>query len=166
MVTGMLSAKTELGKVAAKVATARMVVFIVGFVCGNDFLAERIHVSSGFGAGDIRFKIWRLGPVILGCVNNHCHNFPTPNPKDRPIKTLALDLGKFNTMCCFFDSKTRKHTFLNATTDRGYLAKVFIKHKLDLVVMVACGPSGWINDLAASQGLKTLVCSTNEDACL
>jgi transposase len=80
------------------------------------------------------------------------------------VKILALDLGKFNTMCCFFDSKTRKHTFLNATTDRHYLTTIFKKHKVDLVVMEACGPSGWINDLAASLGLKTLVCSTNEDA--
>ncbi|MCA9195255.1 MAG: transposase [Planctomycetales bacterium] len=80
------------------------------------------------------------------------------------MKILALDLGKFNTMCCFFDSKTRKHSFLNATTDRHYLATVFKKHKIDLVVMEACGPSGWINDLAQSYGLKTLVCSTNEDA--
>lgn len=80
------------------------------------------------------------------------------------MKILALDLGKFNTMCCFFDTKTRKHTFLNATTDRSYLTTVFKKHKVDLVVMEACGPSGWINDLAASLGLKTLVCSTNEDA--
>jgi hypothetical protein len=45
------------------------------------------------------------------------------------MKILALDLGKFNTMCCFFDSKTRKHSFLNATTDRHYLSTVFKKHK-------------------------------------
>ena len=80
------------------------------------------------------------------------------------MKILALDLGKFNTMCCFFDSKTRKHTFLNAITDRHYLETVFKKHKIDLLVMEACGPSGWINDLAQSLGLKTLVCSTNEEA--
>ena len=30
--------------------------------------------------------------------------------------------------------------------------------------MEACGPSGWINDLAQSLGLTTLVCSTNEEA--
>ncbi len=80
------------------------------------------------------------------------------------MKILALDLGKFNTMCCFFDTKTRKHTFLNAATDRNYLETVFKKHKIDLVAMEACGPSGWINDLAISCGLKTIVCSTNEDA--
>jgi len=67
-------------------------------------------------------------------------------------------------MCCFFDTKTRKHSFLNAATERNYLNTLFKKHKVDLVVMEACGPSGWINDLAISHGLKTLVCSTNEDA--
>ncbi len=30
--------------------------------------------------------------------------------------------------------------------------------------MEACGPSGWINDLAQTLGHKTIVCSTNEDA--
>jgi hypothetical protein len=53
------------------------------------------------------------------------------------MKILALDLGKFNTMCCFFDSKTRKHQFLSATTDRQYLATVMKQHKIDLVVMEA-----------------------------
>jgi transposase len=77
---------------------------------------------------------------------------------------LALDLGKFNTMCCFFDTETRTPEFLNALTDRDYLHKVFQSRRIDLVVMEACGPSGWINDLAVGLGLKTLVCSTNEDA--
>ena len=69
------------------------------------------------------------------------------------MKILALDLGKFNTMCCFFDTKTRKYEFLTAATERSYLTTVFKKHKIDLVVMEACGPSGWINDLALSLGL-------------
>jgi len=80
------------------------------------------------------------------------------------MNILALDLGKFNTMCCFFNTRTRKHEFLNAATERKYLATVFSRHKIDLVVMEACGPSGWVSDLARSLGHKTLVCSTNEDA--
>ena len=75
-----------------------------------------------------------------------------------------MTLGKSNAMCCFFDTETRKHTFLNAATDRNYLTTVFNKHKIDLVVMEACGPTGLIDDLAISLGLKTLVCSTNVDA--
>ena len=58
------------------------------------------------------------------------------------MKILALDLGKFNTMCCFFDSDSRKHSLLNAATERNYLASIFQEHKVDLVVMEACGPFG------------------------
>jgi hypothetical protein len=53
-------------------------------------------------------------------------------------------------MCCFFDTKTRKYSFLKATTERNYLNTLFKSHKIDLVVMKACGPSGWIDDLAAA----------------
>ncbi len=67
-------------------------------------------------------------------------------------------------MCCFFDTKSRKTQLLTAATSRNYLSNIFKNHKVDLVVMEACGPSGWINDLAISHGLRTLVCSTNEDA--
>jgi transposase len=80
------------------------------------------------------------------------------------MKILALDLGKFNTTCCFFDTKTRKPQFFTAPTGREHLATVFKNNKADLVVMEACGPSGWINDLAKSLGCSTLVCSTNEEA--
>jgi hypothetical protein len=64
------------------------------------------------------------------------------------MKTLALDLGKFNTMACFFDTKTRTYSFHLASTDRNYQKTLFEMHPVDLVVMGACGPSGWILDLA------------------
>ena len=80
------------------------------------------------------------------------------------MKILALDLGKFNSVLCFFDSKTRKTKFLTSTTKQEPLQQVFADCDADLVVMEACGPSGWINDLAQKHGLKTLVCSTNEEA--
>ena len=53
------------------------------------------------------------------------------------MKILALDLGKFNTMCCLFDSKTRKHQFFAVTTTRTYLTTIFKTYKSDLVVMEA-----------------------------
>jgi len=81
------------------------------------------------------------------------------------MKILPLDLGNFNTMCCFFDTKNRKYSFQNTTTYRNYLEAVFKNHKINLFVMDACSPSDWINDPAISHDLKTLVCSSNEDAC-
>ncbi len=80
------------------------------------------------------------------------------------MKILALDLGKFNSVCCLFDSKTRKTNFVTTPTTREHFAVIFKETKADLVVMEACGPSGWINDLAQHHGHETLVCSTNEEA--
>jgi len=80
------------------------------------------------------------------------------------MNILAIDLGKYNSMCCFFDTETQKHTFLNAATTRSYLTSVLKNHQIDLVVMEACGPSGWIRDLCQEHSLETLVCSTNEEA--
>ena len=80
------------------------------------------------------------------------------------MNILAIDLGKFNSMCCFFETDTQKYRFQAVATTRQYLTAVFKNHKIDLVVMEACGPSGWINDLCLELGLKTLVCSTNDEA--
>ncbi len=67
-------------------------------------------------------------------------------------------------MCCFFDTRTQEYRFQTVATTRHYLTAVFKNHKIDLVVMEACGPSGWINDLCQEFGLKTLICSTNDEA--
>jgi len=80
------------------------------------------------------------------------------------VKILALDLGKFNSVACYFSSKSRRSKFLTTPTTRKHLDVIFSDCDADLVVMEACGPSGWINDLAQQHGLKTLVCSTNEEA--
>ena len=60
---------------------------------------------------------------------------------------LAIDLGKFNSMCCFFDTETQEYWFWTAATTRFYLTSVFQSNQIDLVVMEACGPSSWVSDL-------------------
>ena len=77
---------------------------------------------------------------------------------------LAIDLGKFNSMCCFWDTRTQQHRFQAAATRRDYLTSVLVNHEIDLVVMEACGPSGWVSDPCAEHGIRTVVCSTNEAA--
>ena len=79
---------------------------------------------------------------------------------------LAIDLGKFNSMCCFYNTKTRKYSFWNAATTRPYMEKLLQGHAIDRVVMEACGPSGWMHDLCQELKLETVVCSTNEQAWL
>lgn len=36
------------------------------------------------------------------------------------MNILALDLGKFNTERCFFNTKTRQHEFLSPGSSNGY----------------------------------------------
>jgi transposase len=80
------------------------------------------------------------------------------------MKILAIDLGKFNSVCCFYNTKTRRAKFLATPTTREHFKNIFEDCGAEQVVMEACGPSGWINDLAQAFGLCTLVCSTNEEA--
>ena len=80
------------------------------------------------------------------------------------MNILAIDLGKFNSMCCFFNTETRNYSFWPATTSRSYMESLMKGAAIDRVVMEACGPSGWMHDLCQELKLETLVCSTNEEA--
>ena len=77
---------------------------------------------------------------------------------------LAIDLGKFNSMCCYFDAAAGEHRFQAAATTREYFESILNNHEIDLVVMEACSCSGWVSDLCRQRGLQTLVCSTHEEA--
>ncbi|QDT08230.1 transposase [Stieleria marina] len=77
---------------------------------------------------------------------------------------LAMDLGKFNTVCCLYDTVNRKYSFETIATKRSHVEHVLQTHRADLIVMEACGPSGWISDVCRAQGIKTIVCSTNDEA--
>lgn len=77
---------------------------------------------------------------------------------------LSMDLGKFNTVCCLYDTRNRKYSFQTIATKRSHIDHLLESHPADLVVMEACGPSGWISDVCKRRGLKTIVCSTNDEA--
>ena len=84
---------------------------------------------------------------------------------------LSMDLGKFNTVCCLFDTDTKQARFETIATKRSHVDSLldnplgpFGDIKPDLVVMEACGPSGWISDVCRGRGLQTVVCSTNDEA--
>ena len=65
------------------------------------------------------------------------------------MKILALDLCKFNSVSCIFDSATRKSRFATIATEREQLARLFRKCKADLGGMEAGGPSRSMHDLVA-----------------
>ena len=83
---------------------------------------------------------------------------------NRSASILAIDLGKFNSMCCFYEPSSGEATFQTVPTDREYLRTFLRAQDVGIVVFEACGPSGWLSDLCDELKIKTLVCSTNEEA--
>ena len=47
------------------------------------------------------------------------------------MNILAIDLGKFNSMCCFFNTKTQQYSFWPAATTRRYLRTVLEEFPAD-----------------------------------
>ena len=82
------------------------------------------------------------------------------------MNIIAIDLGKFNSMVCFYESGTQKHRFATATTEKSYFRSLLSNHPVDLVVVEACGPSGWVNDVCLELKIPIIVCSTHEEAWL
>ena len=79
---------------------------------------------------------------------------------------MAIDLGKFKSMVCLYNTDNQEHMFATVATERGYFETVFKHMSPDLVVVEACGPSGWVGDLCQELGLKYIACSTHQDAWL
>ncbi|MEM8671965.1 MAG: IS110 family transposase [Planctomycetota bacterium] len=77
---------------------------------------------------------------------------------------LSMDLDKFNTVCCFYDTERQKYRFETIATKRSHVDHLLDTCDPDLVVMEACGPSGWVSDVCKQRGLKTIVCSTHDEA--
>lgn len=80
------------------------------------------------------------------------------------MMTLAIDLGKFTSVACFFNTTTQEHHFETIPTQKLAIEQLLATPGIDQVVMEACGPSGWIHDICQEKKLPTIVCSTNEEA--
>lgn len=80
------------------------------------------------------------------------------------MMTLAIDLGKFTSVACFFDTSNQQHRFETIQTQKSHIEHLLATQSIDQVAMEACGPSGWIHDICQEKNLPTIVCSTNEEA--
>lgn len=87
-----------------------------------------------------------------------------PKPKDKQIMIMAFDLGKFNSVMCLYNTNTKEMAIETVGTERDYISNLITLYQPDLVVVEACGPSGWISDLCGELEIPIIVCSTNEEA--
>jgi transposase len=80
------------------------------------------------------------------------------------MKILALDLGKFKSVSCFFDTQQQTTEYWTLSTDRPYLSTVLQKYQPELVVIEACSIAAWVHDLCRELGFRILVCNPNQEA--
>jgi transposase len=80
------------------------------------------------------------------------------------MKILALDLGKFKSVSCCFDTEQLTTEYWTLSTDRCYLTKVLRNYQPQLVVIEACSIAAWVHDLCRELGFEILVCNPNQEA--
>src|ERR1043166_2882948 len=103
--------------------------------------------------------------------NVHCNEFGlcrlTQNltRREYPVmKIFALDLGKYKTVGCDYESESGAHQFKRGCTTPAGLAKMVQEVKPDRVVIEVCSIAGWVCDLLWGLGIEVQVANTSDDA--
>lgn len=73
---------------------------------------------------------------------------------------LAIDLGKFNSVFCWFDPNTGEVDFRTAKTTPDAVRAELLRKAVDQVVIEACSQAGWVHDLCGELGLPCAVANT------
>src|SRR5947209_2912192 len=74
---------------------------------------------------------------------------------------LAIDLGKFNSVLCWYEPATRAAASRAAKTTPEELRRELARRPVAQVVFEACSQAGWVHDLCEQLPLPAPVANTN-----
>jgi transposase len=77
---------------------------------------------------------------------------------------LAVDLGKYNSVLCWYEPDSRAATFGSVRTTPDELRRELTRRPVAGVVFEACSQAGWLHDLCDALRLPAIVASTAGDA--
>lgn len=77
---------------------------------------------------------------------------------------LGLDLGKFKSLACVYDTDTTASRFATVATDPGQLRKFLQAERPGLVVFETCTVAGWVADVCGELGLDFVVANPMHEA--
>jgi transposase len=80
------------------------------------------------------------------------------------MKILALDLGKYKTVGCAYESESGAHQFQRTFTAPADLRRLVQEVKPDRVVIEVCSIAGWVCDLMGQLGIEVQAANTSDDA--
>jgi len=84
-------------------------------------------------------------------------------------RILALDLGKFNSVCCLYDPRSAQHRFISLPTSPQAVHDLLVEQAGEdpaatLVVFETCDCCGWVHDLATGLGFAVAVANPSHEA--
>ena len=80
------------------------------------------------------------------------------------MNTLALDLGKYNTVFCDYNSVNGEHGFGKVKTTPQTIHDLIVEKEPQTVVLEVCSIAGWVVDIARALGKETETANTTHDA--
>lgn len=80
------------------------------------------------------------------------------------MKILAIDLGKFNSVACLFDTTTHHSEFETFATQQLTFEWILNQTQPDQVVIETCSISGWVHDLIQQLGYPVVVANPSAEA--
>lgn len=73
---------------------------------------------------------------------------------------LAIDLGKYNSVLCWFDPTTGEVAFRSAKTNPDTFRRELTRQPVECVVVEASSPAGWVHDLCETLTIPCHVANT------
>lgn len=80
------------------------------------------------------------------------------------MKILALDLGKFKSVACVFNTDVTTERYVKVATTAKAIHDLVVDEEPDRVVLEICSMTGWVVDLLRGLGIEPEVASTNGEA--
>lgn len=77
---------------------------------------------------------------------------------------LAIDLGKFKSVACDYDTATRQHTFTTIPTTPAAVHDLVVERSPDRIVIEVGSQAGWVKDLCEALGVQVQVANPNHEA--
>ena len=92
--------------------------------------------------------------LVVGC--------PDKPLARRPVmRILAIDLGKFKSLFCWYDDQEQKFRIQTASSTPQAFHEMLIKREVDRVVIEVCDMAGWVKDLCETLSIPIQVVNPN-----
>lgn len=80
------------------------------------------------------------------------------------MQILAIDLGKFKSVACDYDTISGEHHFTTIATTPAAIHDLLADRAPDRLVIEIGSPAGWVRDMAAAMGIDSQIANPSHEA--